>query len=78
MKIVKLEKGISLKRPLEGGNEEQLKVVRQVLKDVRAQGDAAIRFYTEKWDGFVPDYLRVTKEELEEGLIQLINSFMLI
>lgn len=67
MKITKLEKGISLKRPLEGGNEEQLKVVRQVLKDVRAQGDAAIRFYTEKWDGFAPDYLRVTKEELEEG-----------
>lgn len=67
MKIVKLEKGISLKRPLEGGNEEQLKIVRQVLKDVRVQGDAAIRFYTEKWDGFALDYLRVTKEELEEG-----------
>lgn len=67
MKIVKLEKGISLKRPLEGGNEEQLKIVRQVLKDVRAQGDAAIRLYTEKWDGFAPDYLRVTKEEIEEG-----------
>lgn len=67
MKILKLEKGISLKRPLEGGNEEQLKVVRQVLKDVRAQGDAAIRSYTEKWDGFAPDHLRVTKEELEEG-----------
>jgi len=67
MKIVKLEKGISLKRPLEGGNEEQLKVVRQVLKDVRAQGDAAIRSYTEKWDGFAPNHLRVTKEELEEG-----------
>jgi len=67
MKILKLEKGISLKRPLEGGNEEQLKVVRQVLKDVRTRGDAAVRFYTEKWDGFAPDYLRVTKEELEEG-----------
>ncbi|PJO42578.1 histidinol dehydrogenase [Lysinibacillus xylanilyticus] len=68
MKITKLEKGISLKRPLEGGNEEQLKVVRQVLADVRAQGDAAIRFYTEKWDGFVPIHLRVTKEEIEESV----------
>ena len=67
MKITKLEKGISLKRPLEGGNEEQLKVVRQVLADVRAQGDAAIRFYTEKWDGFAPNHLRVTKEEIAEG-----------
>ncbi len=68
MKITKLEKGICLKRPLEGGNEEQLKVVRQVLADVRAQGDAAIRFYTEKWDGFAPDHLRVTKEEIEESV----------
>ncbi|MFJ7731947.1 histidinol dehydrogenase [Lysinibacillus sp. NPDC097231] len=67
MKITKLAKGISLKRPLEGGNEDQLKVVRQVLADVRTQGDEAIRFYTEKWDGFVPDNLRVTKEEIEEG-----------
>ncbi|MGE7091633.1 histidinol dehydrogenase [Lysinibacillus sp. NPDC048646] len=67
MKITKLAKGISLKRPLEGGNEEQLKVVRQVLADVRAQGDAAVRTYTEKWDGFVPDELRVTKDEIEAG-----------
>lgn len=37
MKITKLEKGISLKRPLEGGNEEQIKVVRQVLSDVKVQ-----------------------------------------
>jgi len=68
MKITKLAKGISLKRPLEGGNEEQLKIVRQVLADVRAQGDSAIRTYTEKWDGFAPDNLRVTKAEIEEGV----------
>lgn len=67
MKITKLTKGISLKRQLESGNEEQLKVVRQVLADVRARGDAAIRFYTEKWDGFAPENLRVTQEEIEEG-----------
>ncbi len=67
MKITKLAKGISLKRPLEGGNEEQLKVVRQVLADVRAQGDAAIRFYIEKWDGFAPNHLRVPKEEIVEA-----------
>lgn len=67
MKITKLTKGISLKRQLESGNEEQLKVVRQVLADVQAQGDAAIRFYTEKWDGFAPENLRVTQEEIEEG-----------
>lgn len=68
MKITKLAKGISLKRPLEGGNEEQLKVVRQVLTDVRTQGDIALRAYTERWDGYMPTSLRVTKEEIQEAV----------
>lgn len=67
MKITKLAKGISLKRPLERGNEEQLQVVREVLAAVCEQGDTAVRAYTEKWDGFVPENLRVTQEEIEAG-----------
>lgn len=67
MKRMKLAKGISLKRPLERGNEEQLTVVREVLNAVRANGDAAVRMYTEKWDGFVPEDLRVTQVEIEAG-----------
>lgn len=67
MKITKLAKGISLKRPLERGNEEQLKVVREVLAAVRANGDTAVRTYTEKWDGYVPESLRVTQDEIEDG-----------
>lgn len=67
MKIMKLVKGISLKRPLERGNEEQLQVVREVLTAVRTSGDAAVRTYTEKWDGFVPENLRVTQAEIEAG-----------
>ncbi|WP_339280317.1 histidinol dehydrogenase [Lysinibacillus sp. FSL P2-0066] len=71
MKITKLEKGISLKRPLEGGNEEQIKVVRQVLSDVKVQGDAALRTYTERWDGYVPKSLRVSEEEIQEAVSEL-------
>ncbi|MFJ7738214.1 histidinol dehydrogenase [Lysinibacillus sp. NPDC097287] len=67
MKITKLAKGISLKRPLDRGNEDQLKVVREVLAAVRDQGDTAVRAYTEKWDGFVPENLCVTQEEIESG-----------
>lgn len=67
MKRMKLAKGISLKRPLERGNEEQLTVVREVLNAVRANGDAAVHMYTEKWDGFVPEDLRVTQVEIEAG-----------
>ena len=71
MKIINLTKGISLKRPLEGGNEQQLATVRQVLADVREKGDEAVRAYTEKWDGFAPENFRVTKEEVEEAVASL-------
>lgn len=71
MKITTLTNGISLKRPLEVGNEEQLAVVRQVLANVRANGDAAVRTYTEKWDGFVPGAFRVTNEEMETAVANL-------
>lgn len=71
MKITPLTKDISLKRQLEQGNEEQLKTVRQVIADVRANGDAAIKQYSEKWDGFAPENLRVYKEEIEHA----VNNF---
>ncbi len=71
MKIAKLAKGISLKRPLEGGNEEQLTVVRQVLADVRTQGDIALRAYTERWDGYMPTSLQVTMEEIQKAVNDL-------
>lgn len=71
MKIMTLTKGVSLKRPLEGGNEEQLKTVRQVIADVRAQGDVAVRAYTEKWDGFALNDFRVTNEEIEAAVANL-------
>ncbi|HAU34241.1 MAG TPA: histidinol dehydrogenase, partial [Lysinibacillus sp.] len=71
MKIAKLAKGISLKRPLEGGNEEQLTVVRQVLADVRTQGDIALRAYTERWDGYMLTSLQVTKEEIQKAVNDL-------
>ncbi|MEK4495546.1 histidinol dehydrogenase [Ureibacillus sp. FSL W8-0352] len=68
MKISKLSKNISLKRELESGNEEQLKTVRQVLADVRENGNQAVRKYTEMWDGIVLSDLRVTEEEINEAL----------
>ena len=68
MNITTLTSDISLKRQLESGNEEQLKTVRQVIADVRERGDAAIRMYSEKWDGFAPENLRVTAEEIEEAV----------
>lgn len=68
MQITALTNNISLKRPLEGGNEQQLAVVREVLEAVRAQGDAAVRAYTEKWDGVVHEEFRVTEAEMAEAV----------
>ncbi|QCR33621.1 histidinol dehydrogenase [Lysinibacillus sp. SGAir0095] len=68
MKITKLTNTISLKRQLEGGNEEQLKTVRQVLDDVRENGDAALRKYSEMWDGIQLEDFRVTPMEIERAV----------
>lgn len=68
MNIVNLSDAVSLKRPLEGGNEQQLQTVREVLQNVRQHGDAAVKAYTAKWDGIELDSLRVTAEEIAEAV----------
>ncbi|MEG0384870.1 MAG: histidinol dehydrogenase [Solibacillus sp.] len=68
MKITTLTDDISLKRQLESGNEEQLKTVRQVIADVRAKGDQAVKYYSEKWDGFAPKDLKVSAVEINEAV----------
>ena len=69
MKITKLTDTISLKRQLEGGNEEQLHTVRQVLQDVRENGDAALRKYSEMWDGIQLDDFRVSQDEIDQAVL---------
>jgi histidinol dehydrogenase len=68
MKITALTNEISLKRQLEQGNEQQLQTVREVIANVRAKGDAAIKYYSEKWDGFAPEDLRVSAQEITEAV----------
>ena len=41
--------------------------VRAILEDVRANGDEAVRRYTEKFDGAAPERFRVTEEEIDEA-----------
>ena len=49
--------------------EEQERVVRTILNDVRKKGDEALLAYTEKFDGvrLTPSDLPVTEEEIEEA-----------
>ena len=42
--------------------------VSAILKDVRENGDAAVRALTEKFDGVTLSDFRVTEEEIEEAL----------
>ncbi len=67
MKIVSLAKSISLRRPLEMGNMEQLKTVRGVLADVQSRGDEAIAEYSEKWDGVKLEEFRVSQDEIKNA-----------
>ena len=48
--------------------------VSAILKDVRENGDAAVRALTEKFDGVTLSDFRVTEEEIEEAL-PLIRRF---
>ena len=67
MQIVSLSKDISLKRPLEMGNAEQVKTVKLVLADVKSRGDKAITEYSEKWDRVKLHNFRVSIEEIENA-----------
>lgn len=68
MKIVTLTEDISLKRPLEMGNAEQLQTVRDVIQAVREKGDVAVSTFSEKWDHVKPENLRVSPTEIEEAV----------
>ena len=39
--------------------------VAAILRDVRDNGDRAVRAYSEKFDGWVPDSLEISMEEIE-------------
>ncbi|MGI6767375.1 MAG: histidinol dehydrogenase [Lentihominibacter sp.] len=39
--------------------------VSEIIKDVATNGDEALRYYSKKFDGFVPDTIEVSREEIE-------------
>ncbi|TQR19970.1 histidinol dehydrogenase [Psychrobacillus vulpis] len=67
MKIAKLSNTVSLERSVEQGNMDHIITVREVIENVRKNGDEALYDYTEKWDGAKLTSLKVTKDEIEEA-----------
>lgn len=51
--------------------EAAVEVVRPIVNDVAARGEAALREYSERFDGVVPESLRVPAEELAKAREQL-------
>ena len=48
-------------------NEEINKTVKQILEDVKNKGDEALKHYTLKFDGFNPEPLNVSEQEIEKA-----------
>jgi histidinol dehydrogenase len=78
MKILQVDKLVSIKRSIESGTAEQLKVVQSIIADVRAQGDVALREYTNKFDHVLMDSFTVCEKEIEEAYQQVDNGFVSI
>ncbi|WP_455662017.1 histidinol dehydrogenase [Pradoshia sp.] len=78
MEIKSLQNGLSLKRTVDGGTDAQREAVRQILRDVAAEGDRALYRYTEKFDQAALSSLMVTKEEIEEALENLPDGMLQI
>lgn len=78
MEIERYSEGISLKRSVDSGTEEQRRTVQGIISDVRENGDAALFSYTERFDEVNLADLRVTPQELEEGLAALSEEHIAI
>lgn len=67
MRILQLDGGVSLKRTVDGGTEEQRKAVQKIIAEVRKSGDQAVKAFTEKFDSVSLDDFLVTQEEISEA-----------
>ncbi|MGF7049421.1 histidinol dehydrogenase [Paenibacillus sp. DS2015] len=77
MKIVPVEK-FNLQREVDYGTPEQNEAVKTIVRDIKAEGDAALLRYTEQHDRtrLTADTLRVTAEELQEAYQHVEPSFV--
>lgn len=59
--------GLSIKRSVDAGTEDQQQIVRAIINEVKENGDRALFTYTEKFDGAKLSSLKVTREEINEA-----------
>lgn len=71
MKIEKVSAALSLKRSVDAGTDEQRLAVQAIIAQVRKNGDAAVREYTNRFDGATLESFRVPEAEIEEAYQQI-------
>lgn len=65
MKIVRVDERIDVTRDIETGSQKQLDAVRDIIAQVRKQGDKALFTLTKKFDGADLSDLAVSQEEMK-------------
>jgi histidinol dehydrogenase len=78
MKIERYSEGVSLKRTVDSGTDEQRKIVQEIISEVSKSGDTALLAYTDRFDGVKLTELTVTADELAEGMAALSEEHIAI
>ncbi|WP_422122754.1 histidinol dehydrogenase [Planococcus sp. X10-3] len=68
MRITRLTSGISIRRTGGNATEQQLLAVKEIIRTVREEGDAALFRFSKKWDGAELTDLRVSREEMDAAV----------
>ncbi|WP_410493015.1 histidinol dehydrogenase [Domibacillus sp. DTU_2020_1001157_1_SI_ALB_TIR_016] len=78
IQIKQVTPGLSIKRSVDAGTEEQQRIVRDIIQDVRENGDRALLAYTEKFDGAKLYSLKVTQDEINDAYAELDDEIIKI
>ena len=65
--LSEMQKQEALKRPAAGAAQDAEAAVRDILRQVRADGDAAIRRLTQRFDGYDPEPLFLPEDAIEQA-----------
>ncbi|MDL2310418.1 histidinol dehydrogenase [Peptostreptococcaceae bacterium OttesenSCG-928-C18] len=83
MRILEIKDGMNKKKVLnevlkrdEEDNLEVENIVRNIIKDVKTNGDNAVKNYTEKFDGVKIKDMKVTKDEIEFAIKDVGEDFL--
>ncbi|WP_066290599.1 histidinol dehydrogenase [Bacillus sp. FJAT-29937] len=76
MRILKINDGVSIKRSVDNGTEEQRAIVKGIIEQVRADGDAALAAFTEKFDGISLSNFAVTDDEKREAYEEIDDEIL--